>query len=665
MKKAILERYEFLIKELTRHDELYEQNMPEIGDGEYDDLFFELLTIEKDNPEIINKNSPSQKVNTVLVSSLEKKKHSTPKLSQNKVKSIVDLFKFLKDLKGDIIGGEKLDGLTIILEYNNGKFICATTRGDGYEGEVVTHNVKTFKNVPKRISFKGHLEIRAEALVLIKEFERIIAEGSDYSNPRNLASGTIRQLDSKICAERNMEAKVFELEKVEGKEFSSDVEALEWLRSLGFDICNYKLFKRGSNFLKEIEDYVNDYENKTRKTLNYMIDGLVFKSNDYKERKDLGYTSKWPRWSVAFKFKSQEATTQLLDVVPQVGKTGQITPVAILKKVNIEVDIERATLNNYKMINKMGLKIGDTVVLIRSNDVIPKITTVIKTKRTGKETDIVTPDNCPVCNSKTEFIGEHLYCTGTNCPAQIKGSLLNFVSRGAMNITGLGKKTINDFYEKGFLNTIQDIYKLSEHKEEICKMDGYGEKKYINIINSIEKSKSKELNNLIQALSIKLIGASSSKDIAKHFKDIDKIIELAKDKEKFVEECLKINDFGPEKTNSLYVYFSDKENNKLIKFLKDQGLKTKETIVEKSSENKFIKGKIFVITGDVNHFKNRNELKDFIENNGGKCSGSVSKKTSYLINNDVDSASSKNNKAKELEVPIISENEFLELLKGE
>lgn len=661
--KDTLTRYEFLIKEITRHDELYEQGTPEIGDGEYDDLYFELLTIEKTYPEIISKDSPSQKVNTVLVDSLEKKTHSVPMLSLNKIKEVDDLISFINDIKGDIIAQEKLDGLTVVLEYDNGELVCATTRGNGYIGEVVTHNLKTFKNIPKKIPFKNHLELRAEALVLIKEFERINNEGGNYSNPRNLASGTLRQLDSKICAERNMKAYIFDLVYAEGMNFNTDIEALEWLESLCFEIVPYKVFKKeDKDFLQNIKDYVSNYENSIRKTLDYMIDGLVFKSNDYKEREVLGYTAKWPRWATAFKFKAQEATTELIDVVAQVGKTGQITPVAVFNKINIEVDIERATLNNYRLIKEMDLKIGDTITVIRSNDVIPKITNVIKSKRTGKEIDIQVPDKCPICGSKTEFIGENLYCIGTNCPAQIKGSLLNYVSRNAMDITGLGKETIEDFYEKGFLRTIQDIYKLSEHEEEICNMNGYGKRKYQNIIKSIDKSKTKELSNLIYALSIKLIGETTAKEIAKHFKDVDKIIELAKDKDAFIEECYKIDDFGVEKTNSLYNYFSNEANIELINYLKDQGINTKETVVE-VKENSFLAGKTFVITGTINHFNNRKELETFIKNNGGKCSGSVSKKTSYLINNDITSTSGKNNEAKKLGIPIISEEQFLEYVK--
>lgn len=657
---SLQEKYDFLIEEISRHDKLYEENIPEIGDGFYDELYFELLLIEKNNPKIISKESPSQKVNTVLVNSLEKREHSVPMLSQNKIKTKDGIAKFTNDVTGDVLGQEKLDGLTIVLDYYNGILQDAVTRGNGYIGEVVTHNLKTFKNIPLVIKYKGHLKLRVEALMLIKEFERINVNG-EYSNPRNLASGTVRQLDSSICNERNMIAKVFDVVEVEDMSFEKDSEQLEWVKSLGFDVVSYKLFKRDENLLPEIFNFVDDYANSKRKSLEYMIDGIVFKSDDLKERNKLGYTSKWPRWAVAYKFKAMEATTVLRQIVNQVGKTGVITPVAIFDKVNIDVTIERSTLNNYGLIKSLDLKINDTITVIKSNDVIPKITNVIKSKRTGNEIDIVPPSNCPVCGSKTEFINDLLYCTGTNCPAQIKKSLLNFVSRNALNITGLGKETIEDFYENKIITNIKDIYELEKSKDLICKMHGYGLKKYENLIKSIEESKSLNLNNLLLGLSIQLIGDSRAKDLAKHFKDIDNIIKLTDDKELFFEECLSLEDFGPEKTLSLYNYFTDKNNLDLIEFLKTKNvnMKMKETEITK---NEFIFGKTFVITGDVFIWNNRKELKTFIENNGGKCTGSVSKKTDYLINNDSTSASEKNKTAKSLAIPIITEEEFKNLI---
>ena len=658
MQKEILSRYEFLIKEITRHDELYEAGYPEISDGEYDDLYFELLTIEKENPTEINPNSPSQKVNTSLVDSLEKKTHSTPMLSQSKIKTREEVKEFVNDMKGSIIGEEKLDGLTIVLEYDGGRLSCATTRGNGYVGEIVTHNLKTFKNVPKVIPFKKHLELRAEALVPFAEFIRINING-EYSNPRNLASGTVRQLDSKICAGRKMIAKVFDLVVAEGMTFDNDVQAMEWIKSLGFETVYYEVFERTEDIVERIISFIDNYENSKRKTLEYMIDGLVFKTVDYKEREKLGYTSKWPRWATAFKFKSQEATSILRKVDWQVGKTGKVTPVGIFDKINIDVDVERATLNNFNMIKEMGLKIGDSITVIRSNDVIPKITNVIKSKRNGSEKDIEIPTTCPCCGSKLEIIGPDLFCVGANCQAQIERKIINFASRNAMNIKALGKETVSLFYKEGFLTKVEDIYTLSNYKDEICNLEGFGEKKYQNIIDNVELSKSKDLVNLLIALSIPLVADTTAKNIAKYFKDIDTIISKTKDKDSFIEECKNIEDFGDEKSLSLYEFFTNKRNLELIKFLKDKGICTKADIVE-TTTNDFITGKIFVITGDLETFANRNALKSYIEEHGGKVSGSVSKKTNYLINNDINSTSGKNKDAKALGVEIITEATFIE-----
>lgn len=655
------ERYDFLVAEISRHDKLYEENVPEISDSEYDDLYFELLTIEKDNPDIVRKDSPSQVVKTSLVESLEKKTHEHPMLSQNKIKTFDEVKSFIEeDVKGDILAQEKLDGLTIVLTYNNGSLQCATTRGNGYVGEDVTHNVKTFKNVPKKISFKKKLVLRSEALVLIKEFNKLISEGAEYSNPRNLASGTLRQLDSSICAKRNMIAKVFDLVEAEGMLFDNDDDALKWVSSLGFDLVPYQYFKRNSSIVDEVWNFIQNYENSKRSSLEYGIDGIVLKSNDYKERESLGYTSKWPRWATAFKFKSQEATTTLREVVWQVGKTGQITPVGIFDKINIEVDIERATLVNVSYIKNLDLKIGDRISVIRSNDVIPKITNAIKTKRTGSEKDIIIPKVCPICGAVAEFNGENLYCTGNNCKAQIEKSIINFASRNAMNIVSLGKETVSLFNEAGFLSSIEDIYRLKNHKKEICELEGFGEKKFDNLIKGIESSKDKDLSNLLIALSIRLIADTTAKNVAKYFKDIDNIIKKAKDKENFFEECKNIEDFGTEKTESLYNYFTNSTNIKLIEFLKSEGVCTNIEVSEVLS-NDFISGKTFVITGDLEFWTNRKALQEYITSYGGKCSGSVSSKTSYLINNDITSTSGKNKTAKDLGIPIISEKEFKDL----
>ena len=513
------------------------------------------------------------------------------------------------------------------------------------------------------ISYKDKLVLRGEALMPIAEFERINVDG-EYSNPRNLASGTLRQLDSSICADRGMIIKIFDL-VTELDTFNNDTDALNWVSSLGFEIVPNKLFKYSDTMVDEIMDYISSYEHKIRKTLPYQIDGMVLKANDYETREELGYTSKWPRWGIAYKFKAQEASTTLRSVDDQVGKTGKITPVGIFDKIIIDdVEITRATLNNYNLIEKMGLMINSNILVIKSNDVIPKITSVVSSPTDGTAKKIQYPKTCPVCGSKTEFIGENLFCTGTNCPAQVKMSLINFCSRNALNINGLGEETISDLYDRGFITSIQDIYNISDKEEDICEIKGYGKKKIDKIKKSVEDTKNKTLDNLLTALSIKLIGKESAKLIANEFKSLDELVNAAKDKDSFVERCLTIEDFGENKTNSLYNYFSDTNNCNLIKFLQSKGVNPV-VVTSSSTKNAFIDGKVFVITGELNVYK-REELKKFIEANGGKCTGSVSKKTNYLINNDLTSTSSKNETAKSLGIPIISEATFIELKdKGE
>ena len=658
-KSALTEKkyYKELCKLITKLDFFYDQEMPLAGDTEYDTLYFEELEMEKKNPSLITKKSPSQKIESSLVDKLEKYTHKEPMLSQSKIKTLEELFSFTKNIKGDILGQEKLDGLTIVLTYDKGELQSAVTRGNGYIGEVVTHTVRTFKNVPKTISFKERLVLRAEGLVLWGEFYRINTEGQ-YSNPRNLASGTIRQLNPLVAEERNMKAIVFDIFEIDGKHFDLDSETIDFVKSLGFDFVPTKVFKHGPNLEKELEEFVNDYENTKRKTLEYGIDGLVFKSNSYEERKSLGYTSKFPRWATAFKFKALEASTILRNVNYSVGKTGQITPVADFDTVNIDVNISSATLSSAGFLKKSDMKIGDRIIVVRSNDVIPKITSVARALRDGTEVDIKVPTTCPCCNEPLSMNGEHLYCTNVDCSAQIKETLKNFVSRNCLNIVGLGGKTIETLFDEGIITKIEDIYTLSSKKDTICALEGFGEKKFEKILSSVEEAKHREFHNFLGALTIRLIGDSKAKLLTKHFSSIDKIIELSKDKDLFFETVGNFEDFGPEITNSLYNYITNKRNLEIIDFLKKQGVVCSREEVEEVNVNSFINGKSFVITGEVFTYKNRKELQEFIEKNNGKVKGSVSAKTDYLINNDVTSTSGKNKTAKDLNVPIISEEEF-------
>lgn len=668
-KNMIKERILQLRSDISLLDELYELNQATIlrgkliTDSEYDEMYIELTNLELQHPEFYSPDSPTQKMPTAIVSSLEKVNHSTPMLSQEKITTVDGLLKFVGKGKSDIIVQEKLDGLTIVLTYQDGKLLHAVTRGDGYIGENVTHTVRTFRNIPHIISFKGRLEIRMEALVPYVEFERINVNG-EYSNPRNLASGTVRQLDASIAKERKLIGIAFDLISAEGMEFDNDLEMLDFMKSLNFQVVNYEVFENTKEGIDKLIDYVTSYDKNIRQSLPYMIDGLILKFNDLKEREELGYTSKHPRWGCAYKFKSLDATTKLLGITDQVGKTGQITPVAEFETINIDgVNISRATLHNYGNIFLKDIRIGDQVLVIRANDVIPQVVSSIKETRTGDEVIKEIPSTCPACGSKTELDGENLFCTGLDCKPQLEGKLKHFTSRNALNIDGLGNKTIEDFFRLGILEDLTDIYKLEGKKEEICSLENFGEKKFQKIIDGINTSKSLPLNNLLYGLSIRHIGESSAKDLANEFKSMDEIIKVSKDIDSFKERLLSIKDFGEAMTTSIIDFFTNEKNLEVIMKLKEFGvnMEVKETPVATTTSS--IVGKVFVVTGDVNHFKNRNELKDKIEELCGKVTGSVSKNTDYLINNDINSSSSKNKKAKELNIPIITEEDFLELIK--
>ena len=662
MENSILERIILLRKEVSKHDLLYSEEKPIITDSEYDELYLELDRLERENPEFYDSESPTQKIITTVVSSLEKVRHRTPMLSQQKITTKEEVIDFCNKNKGVILAQEKLDGITIVLAYENGRLVEAVSRGDGEVGENLLHNARHLVNLPKVIPFKGRLESRAEAVLPYKDFERINIDGK-YSNPRNLVSGALRQLDSSNVQGKGFKAIVFDLIFAEGLSFESDLDKLEFLKQQGFETVKTKAFNE--NELLDLLEYIKHYEENERKNLPYMIDGLVLKVDNLTLREGLGYTSKFPRWACAYKFKSLDATTILLGITDQVGKTGQITPVAELETVNIDgVNISRATLHNYGNINIKDIRINDTVIVARANDVIPQIIQPIKDIRNGNEIIKEYPKKCPICNSVTEFDGANLYCTGINCSPQLEGRLKHFTSRGAMNIDGMGEKTVEEFFQRGIIKSFEDIYSISERKEEILSIDGFGNKKFERLLKGIESSKDRELNNFIYGLSIKNIGESASKDLAKEFKSMEALIKASKDVESFKERLLKVRDFGEIMSMNVIDFFLNEENINIIKALISLGVNSRIIEVGGNSENsKILDGMVFVVTGDVTHFKNRKELQSEIEDLGGKVSGSVSKNTNYLINNDTESNSSKNKKAKELNIPIISEEDFLNLIK--
>lgn len=658
-------RIAFLQEEVTKHDMLYEQNNPIISDTEYDQLYFELVMLEARYPEFITKDSPTQRIVAVLVDSLNKVAHTTPMLSQDKVHTADDIRKFAQKSSSRIIAQHKLDGLTIVLTYENTYLVSAVTRGDGLIGEDVLHTIRTSIDVPKRINFTGRLEIRAEAIIMFEDFIRINKEREEagleiYATTRNLASGTTRQLDAKVAQTRNLRVISFDGVSAEGLEFKTDEEQLLFMTSLGFNVVPYEIFENTNEGIEALIEYCTTFNEKTRKTLKYDIDGLVLKFDDLAVRLELGYTSKFPRWGCAFKFESNNATTTLLNVVPQVGKTGQITPVAEFETVNIDgVSISRATLHNYGNITKKDIQLGDRILVERANDVIPQVVKSIKEVRDGNQKDILIPTHCPSCGSPTEMDGENLYCTGFDCKPQLEGKLVHFVSRKALNIDGLGEKTVKSLLSQGFISTLTDIYRLKDKEAELTSLDGFGQKKFDKMIEGIEQSKKNPLHKVLYALSIRQVGESASKDVSKTFKTMDEIIDLSQDEMAFRNKLLSIKDFGGITTDYMVDFFTNPKNIEAIRELQSFGF-AMESEFDSTPAGSALEGLTFVITGSFT--KDRNELKDIVESNGGKASGSVSKKTDYLLMGDGVEGKSKHLKAVELGIKIITEEEFNAML---
>lgn len=653
------ERIEFLRSEIIKHDKLYEQNNPIITDTEYDKLYMELVDLEEAHPEYKDTNSPTQKIYTTVVTGLEKVKHDFPMLSQEKIKTEEEIIKFCDKANDKIICQEKLDGLTSVNTYVNGCLQLAVSRGNGEIGENITHTIRTIKNVPKKIDFEGKLVIRSEVVIPFDEFERINKNGQ-YSNPRNLASGTVRQLDANIAASRNLKAIAFDLVYAEGIDFNDDLEKLNFMKELGFEVVSYEVFENNEQGVNDLINHCLNYNNTVRKTLSYMIDGLVLKFNSLDVREDLGYTSKHPKWSCGYKFESLDASTILKDVVWQVGKSGQVSPVAIFDSVEIDgVNITRATLHNEEYIRDRDLKIGDKIIVVRANDVIPRVMQSIKEVRTGTEKEINIPRECPSCGSRIKKEGANLFCTGIDCRPQLEGKLQHFVSRNAMNIDGLGDKTIEILLAENIISCLEDIYTIEEKKSQIINLEGFGLKKYEKMIEGIELSKKNPLSKVIYGLSIRLVGESSSKDLAKEFGTIDAILEASLDKVSFKEKLLSIRDFGDIVSDSVVDFFSDENNRKVIRELQRLGVEMKEEISAVKLDSPII-GKTFVITGKLS--KGRDEFKADIEALGGKVSGSVSKKTDYLLMGSGEEGSTKHKTALELNIKIISEEDFLTLI---
>ena len=644
-------RIKELIKILNEANKQYYQKNNEIMDNyQYDKLYDELLSLEKETS-IVLSNSPTQKVGYELLSELQKETHDTPMLSLDKTKEVGSLKSFLDNHKG--ILSWKLDGLTIVLTYFNGQLVKAVTRGNGEVGEVITNNAKVFSNIPLNINHKGNLVIRGEAVIKYSDFEEInkdIPDENKYKNPRNLCSGTVRQLNNEITAKRNVHFYAFQIINETMVDFKDSKEnQLKWLISQGFDPVEYEVVDESN-----IEDSVERFA-KAINTNDFASDGLVLTFDSISFSTSLGSTSKFPRDSIAFKWADEMKETKLLDIEWNASRTGLINPVAIFESVELEgTTVSRASVHNVSIVENLELGIGDTIKVYKANMIIPQVA-----ENLTKSDNIDIPDICPVCGGETEIKRikdvKALYCTNPDCQAKKIKGFAHFVSRNAMNIEGLSEATLVKFIDKEFLKEFSDIYEIEKFEEEIKGLEGFGEKSYDRLIKSIKKSKKRPLANFIYALGIENIGLSNAKILCKYFEyDLDKIIEAE------VSELGLIQGFGEVMALSVHNYFVDEKNRKQL----DNLLKYIELDIPNISNNvQVLEGKTFVITGSLNSFSNRNELKEKIESLGGKVTGSVSKNTDYLINNDKESGSSKNKKAKSLDIPIISEEDFIKIIK--
>lgn len=644
-----LNRMKELIEILNNASRLYYQySTPIMTDFEYDKLYDELEKLEKETNTILS-NSPTQNVEPEAIDSLVKVEHPAPMLSLSKTKGISELASFLGNQEGLI--SWKLDGLTIVLTYKDGKLSSGVTRGNGIIGEVVTENVKKFKNIPLTIPYKGTLVVRGEAVIKYSDFNKMNEEldddSSQYKNPRNLCSGSVRQLDSKVTAKRNVNCIIFALIESE-KKFKLKSEEFEWLKSLGFDVVEYH--KVTSN---NIEEQVLYFKNKINE-YDIPSDGLVLLYNDIEYGKQLGTTAKYPKNAIAFKWQDETAETKLIDVDWLVSRTGLINPVAVFEPVELEGTIvSRASLHNVSILQGLSLGIGDTILVYKANMIIPQIADNLT-----QSNSLAIPNKCPVCNHEAKIISsndvKYLYCMNDFCPAKLVKRLSQFTSRNAMNIEGLSDAIINKLADEGLIKTYADIYNLKRYKNDIISFEGFGEKSYDNLINSIEKSRNVKLANFIFALGIPDIGLSRAKLICKNYSnDINKIRNLT------FEELSKIDGIGEIIAKGWIDTFNNND------FIKELELLLKEVNFTDTSidNNQPLKDLTFVITGSVNNFTNRDELVEYIESYGGKVVKAISNNVNYLINNDITSTSTKNTKAKELGIKIISENDLMSMIQ--
>ena len=642
------------IKELT--DKLHEaakayysEDREIMSNYEYDKLYDELAALEEKEG-VVLAGSPTIKVGFEALSELPKEAHEMPMLSLDKTKEVEELISWVGEKEALL--SWKLDGLTVVLTYQNGELVKAVTRGNGAIGEVITNNARTFKNLPLRIEHKGELILRGEAVIRYSDFEKINAQienpDEKYKNPRNLCSGSVRQLNNEITAKRNVNFFAFSLVRAENVDFENSVEKqFLWLKKQGFDVVEYKKVTQDT-----LEEAVKEFSGKIPSN-DFPSDGLVVIYDDIAYGVSLGSTAKFPRNSIAFKWADEMAETTLLEIEWSASRTGLINPVAIFEPVELEgTTVSRASVHNISIMRSLELGEGDKIKVYKANMIIPQIG-----ENLTKSGTVKIPDTCPVCGGKTEIRkvkeGESLYCTNEECQAKRIKAFTLFVSRDALNIEGLSESTLEKFIDSGFIKEYADIFRLERYKEQMVTLEGFGERSYNNLMDSIEKAKQTTMPRLLYSLGIANVGLSTAKIICNEMEhNLERIMNAE------VEDLSLINGIGEVIARSFCEYFSKEENRKQLLELSE----ILEIQVEETTKGQ-LKDMVFVITGSVEQFSNRSEMKEFIEKNGGKVTGSVTSKTTYLINNDKDSTSSKNKKAKELGIPIISETEVIEMAK--
>ena len=658
----IEKRIKELVSLLNQYNyEYYTLDNPTVSDQEYDRLMNELLQLEKLYPSLIDPNSPTKRVGGKILESFKKITHQIPLLSLSNVFTEADIINFDKRIQKEGIRNPqyvcelKIDGLSVSLRYVKGQLLYGATRGNGIVGEDITENVKTIKTIPIKLNKEIDIEVRGEIYITKKNLEKInkkrIDEGLEpYKNARNLAAGSIRQLDSSIAAKRNLDAFIYHLPNPLDYGIQTHYEALEFLKELGFIVNSNNKLVDG---VEGILDYIS-LKTLEREKLPYDIDGVVIKLNNIKEQMMLGSTVKYPKWATAYKFPPSEVITKLKDIIFTVGRTGQVTPNAILEPVSVMGStISKTTLHNEDYVLEKDIRIGDYVVIIKAGDVIPRVESVKKEKRIANLPKFKMIEDCPICHTKLTKIDSNYYCLNPKCDARHIEGLIHFASRGAMNITGLGERIVEDLYNLGYVKKISDFYHLYKYKNELMLLEGYGLKSIENLLDEIEKSKNNSLEKLLFSLGIRHVGLKTATILARKYLTLDNLSQAS------IEELNDIPDIGLEISKSVYAYFQNINNQELIKELKSLGLNM--NYLGTSIDNPLIKDKSFVITGTLSI--KRDDLKEMIITNGGKVIESVSKKTDYVVVGE--NPGSKYDKAKKLDIKIIDENEIMKMLESE